>query len=228
MRHIHPSNSLSRTFLILLCLIFGLSGVLAQAETEAKPFQLSVPADVFDLSASALGQSPIFYNADSEDIIAGFFVRYGTGYSGITESNGLVSVGYDFGIYHNFAVGLEIMPSYFNVKDDTVPIKQTSIPFNVFFNAKGGVHLGGLIPFLKIIKFFAGAGGGIGSVYTNVTYAGDKLQKITIDPAVHLLGGLELDLGSVGLIVEYQKIKVLAKNQNPDPWVNYIVFGLRF
>lgn len=228
MRHKYSSNSLSKALLFFLCLTFGLSGVSAWAETEVKPFQLFVPVDVFDLSASGLGQAPILYNVDSEDIITGFFVKYGMGSGGITEANGLVSVGYDFDISHNFAVGLEIMPSYFSVKDDTIPIKQTSIPFNAFFNAKGGVHLGGLIPFLKIFKFFAGAGGGIGSVYTNVTYAGDKLQKITFDPAVHLLGGLELDLGSVGLIVEYQKIKVMAKNQNPDPWVNYLVFGLRF
>lgn len=218
MRNKYFSTYLSKALLIFLILLFVWSGVYAE---ELK--------DDISISTAGAGQAPSYGSYGySDNVISGFLIRYGTGFSGITEANWLVSLGYDFGIAHNFAIGIEIMPSYFSVEDSSIPFKQTGIPFNAFINAKGGFHLGGLIPFLKFLKFFAGAGGGVGSLYTTFTYAGDKLQKITFDPAFHVLGGVELDFGVVSLIAEYQRIKVLAKNVDPDPWLNYLIIGLRF
>ena len=212
----------------LLCFSFASSGVSALAESETKSFRLPELADLFDLSATGQDQAPMYrFNRRPEKVISGLLIRYGTGSSNDVKAYGLVSLGGDFGIVRNFAIGFEIMPSFFSVEDQSVPFKQTGIPFNAFVNFKGGLHLGGLIPFLKFLKIFAGAGGGVGGQYTFITYNGGKVQKITFEPAVHLLGGIELDFGVIGLVAEFQKINIMVRQQNPDPWMNYFIFGLR-
>ena len=136
-------------------------------------------------------------------------------------------MGGDFGIARNVAIGFEIMPSIFSVEDQSVPFKQTGIPFNAFVNLKGGVHLGGLFPFLDFIKVFAGGGGGVGGLLTFITYNWETVEKIAFEPAVHLLYGIELDFGAIGVVAEFQKINIMVRHQNPDPWVNYFIIGLR-
>jgi hypothetical protein len=212
----------------LLCFSFGVSGVSAQAESEMKSLQMPEFADLIDLSFSGLGQAPTHrLNRRPEKVISGLLIRYGTGSSNDINANWLVSLGGDFGIVRNVAIGFEIMPSIFRVEEESASFKHTGIPFNAFINLKGGLHFGGLIPFLKFLKIFAGAGGGVGGQYSFISYFGDNVQKIIFDPAVHLLGGIELDFGVIGLVAEFQKIKIMASHQNPDPWVNYFIFGLR-
>lgn len=207
---------------------FGASIASAQAESETKSLQMFEFADLIDLSLKGLGQTPTYgLNRRPERVISGLLLRYGTGSSNGVKANWLVSLGGDFGIARNIAIGFEIMPSIFSVEEESASFKHTGIPFNAFINLKGGLHLGGLIPFLKFFKIFAGAGGGVGGQYSFISYFGEQVQKITFEPAVHLLGGIELDFGVIGLVAEYQKINIMVRNQNPDPWMNYFIFGLR-
>lgn len=229
MNYQHPIITIRGILLFLLCLAVGTSGFAADLGKEVYSFSLHSPLKNFNLAQPQTGDMGMERYYDyQEDVIDGFFIKYGTGFSNITEASWLISVGHDFSISRNIAIGLEIMPSYFSVEDSSVPFSQTGIPFNAFINIKGGLHLGGLVPFLKFLKVFAGGGGGVGALFTSVTFDGDKLHKITFDPAFHVLGGIELDLGFVSLIGEYQKIKIMVGNQDPDPWLDYFLFGLRF
>jgi hypothetical protein len=198
-----------------------------QASTDLSAGEDVFKDYVFDFSGA---QQPKIYSTGpykyTEDVISGFFIKYGMGSA--PSNMWLAGIGYDFGIGRNFALGIEVMPSYSNVSNDSIQFKQATIPFHAFLNVKGGFHFGGLIPFLRFFKIFAGAGGGVGGSYIHTTFEGHSFQKFFFDPAVHLMGGVELDLGFVSLIGEYQKIKVWAKDQDPDLWVDYIVFGLRF
>lgn len=228
MRYKYFTKVMCGSLFFLLCMSFGSSGVFAQTESETKSYRLSEFADLLDLSATGQGQAPMYrLNRRPERVLSGLLLGYGTGSSNDVSANWLVRLGGDFGIARNFAVGLEIMPSIFSVEEESVPFKQTGIPFNAFINLKGGVHLGGLFPFLKFLKVFAGAGGGAGGLLTFITYNGETVQKIAFEPAVHLMGGIELDFGVIGLVVEYQKINIMVRHQNPDPWVNYFIIGLR-
>lgn len=229
MRYRQMATFMRGSLFFLLCLSFVSSGLFGQAENEIQSLRLAELTDYFALSTTGQGQTPM-YRIDQrpKKVISGFFIGYGTGSSNDVSAKWLVRLGGDFGIVHNFAIGLEIMPSFFSVEQESVPFKQIGIPFNAFVNLKGGLHLGGLVHFLKFLKFFAGAGGGVGGMLTYITYNEETVGKIAFEPAIHLLGGIELDFGVIGLVAEYQKIKIMVTNQNPDPWVNYFIFGLRF
>jgi len=203
-------------------------GVFAQTDNQTKPSLSADFTDLFDLAVTGQGQTPMYrIDRRPERVISGFIIGYGTGSKDNVRANWLVRLGGDFGVARNFSVGFEIMPSVFSVEEESIPFQQVGIPFNAFVNLKGGVHLGGLIPFLDFLKVFAGAGGGVGGMLTFITYNEETVEKLAFEAAVHVLYGIELDFGAVGIVAEFQKINIMVRNQNPDPWVNYFIIGLR-
>jgi hypothetical protein len=137
----------------------------------------------------------------------------------------LASVGYDFGIRRNFAVGFEIMPSYHSYPDIGLKV----IPVLAFANFKAGFSAGDLIKFLRFMNLFAGAGAGAEASFTTISFDdGETVSKFKTHFALHVLFGTEIDLKFVRLLGEYQLVQVSDPNVNPSYWRHYVMFGFRF
>lgn len=191
-------------------------------EPEARPVisPQQIPTDLPQREA----ESPP-YSAVASKHMTGFFLKFGVIDKGWGDWLG--SVGYDLRVYKNFTLGLEVMPSYYAVEDEINQLKLTSIPVNVFLNIKAGTGLGRIKPEMDFIKLFGGLGGGIYADRSESTFEQVNSNLFTTYGALHLLGGFELQAGKVDLIFEYQLIRILDPVSSKDPWIGYLIFGIR-
>ncbi len=159
-------------------------------------------------------------------LLNGFFLKFGVVDKG--WGNWIGSLGYNFRLHKNISLGLEIMPSYATLEDDSVELKQNTIHAFTLVNLRGGASLYFIDPDMDFFKIYAGMGGGMALSYTNSTFEGSSLTLFKYNPALQILGGIELDTGKVSLIFEYQMLRELDKNMDPNAWIGYLIFGIRF
>jgi hypothetical protein len=157
-------------------------------------------------------------------ILSGFFLKLGVMNK---EGGGWIgSLGYDFRLHKNITLGLEVMPSYTSFKDATVELDMKTVSAFTLANIKAGTSLN----FIKMdfFKVYAGLGGGMALNFTRTTFEGYSSTLFKYNPALQILGGFEFDIGKVSLIFEYQKLRDLNPDVDPDEWVGYLIFGIRF
>jgi hypothetical protein len=137
----------------------------------------------------------------------------------------IASFGFDKGLGRDVGLGLEIQPAIRNYSD----IDLKMIPVMGFVNLKAGLNLGDLLPVLKFLNVVGGGGLGAEAVFSSIGIdGGGTVTNFKMNFAFHLLGGLELDLGSLRLIVEYQMAQVRDSRVDSSAFRNYLLFGLRF
>jgi hypothetical protein len=161
-------------------------------------------------------------------IVSGSFLKFGwmtTPDAGGFSNAWLASFGFDMGLGRNVGVGLEIQPAIRSYSD----IDLKMIPIMGFVNLKAGLNLGDLLPVLKIFNVVGGGGLGAEAVFSSIGVDGGKtITDFKVNFAFHLLGGLELDLGSLRLLAEYQLAQVSDSAVDTSGFRHYLLFGLRF
>ncbi len=161
-------------------------------------------------------------------IVSGAFLKFGwqtTPDAGGFGNAWLASFGLDMGLGRNVGIGLEIMPAVRSYSD----IDLKMIPVLGFVNLKAGLNLGDLLPVLKIFNVVGGGGLGAEAVFQSIGVdGGTTVSKFKVNFAFHLLGALEIDLGSLRLLAEYQLAKVSDSNVDSSGFRNLLLFGLRF
>jgi hypothetical protein len=170
---------------------------------------------------------PLDTPLDTEEtggILNGFFLKFGVIDKGWSDWIG--SLGYDFRLHKNISLGLEVMPSYITVNDDELELK--TIHAFTLVNLRAGTSLYFIDPDMDFFKIYAGVGGGMALSYTDSTIEGSSSTLFKYNPALQILGGIELDTGKVSLIFEYQMLRELDKNMDPNAWIGYLIFGIRF
>ncbi|MCJ7581601.1 MAG: hypothetical protein MUP98_13825 [Candidatus Aminicenantes bacterium] len=193
-------NYLRTTILLVIILLFSFYPLYARQ---------SLPPD---------NQSSI----KKENLLSGLSLKFGwlqSVYLDRINDKWLASVALNFGLGRNFAWGFEIQPSYQSEKFTDISMK--IIPIMGFLNLKGGMKF--LFP-----TFFAGAGVGAMANYTSIKYDGETYSDFSVIPAYHFLAGFELDLKSFALLIEYQMIKVIDPDIDPDSYTHYLLLGIRF
>jgi len=162
-----------------------------------------------------------------EKLLAGFFVEGGLMISPKTESfadKWLLGIGFDKGINPYISLGMEFQPHIRSVSE----FKLTYISANLFVNVRGGINLGRLAPALKFWTPYVGFGPGTALSFTHVSNPGGSYNKFQANFAYHFTIGSEFALGSKGLFVEYQIVRVSQPNVDPDSSCSFLVAGLRF
>jgi len=164
-------------------------------------------------------------------IPSGFFLKFGVIDKGYGDWIG--SLGYDLRIMKNLSVGLEVMPAYYSFTDvefqvdfETFLMDQSTMLVRSFLNVKGGTDLRMIRPQLDFAHIYGGIGGGLEADYTKNTIE-QTTSKFSLNPALHIFGGIELRAKFVNLIFEYQLIRVLDPDLDPDNWIGYLIFGIR-
>jgi hypothetical protein len=180
----------------------------ARAEKEIEPSPEEAP------ESSRLGAIP-----------SGLFLKFGVIANGWGDWLG--SFGFDFKMMKNFSLGAELMPSYYSVAADSVQMKGSTIPVDAFLNFKGGTNLSMILPKLDFVKLYGGLGGGLALAYTTTTIEDASSSLFTYHPAIHIIIGSELQARSIGLIFEYQLIRVMDPKVKPNSWTGYLIFGIR-
>ena len=157
----------------------------------------------------------------------GFFVEGGLMISPKTDSfadKWLLGIGFDKGINPYISLGMEFQPHIRSVSE----FKLTYISANLFVNVRGGINLGQLTPALKFWTPYVGFGPGTALSFTHVSNPGGSYNKFQANFAYHFTIGSEFALGSKGLFVEYQIVRVSQPNVDPDGSCSFLVAGLRF
>jgi len=159
-------------------------------------------------------------------LLNGFFLKFGVIDKG--WSNWIGSLGFNFRLHNNISLGLEVMPSYTTLEDDSAELKQNTIHAFTLVNLRGGTSLYFIDPDMDFLKIYAGMGGGMALSHTNSSLEGSSSTLFKYNPALQILGGFELDTGKISLIFEYQMLRELDKNVDPNAWIGYLIFGIRF
>lgn len=163
--------------------------------------------------------------AEAGGILNGFFLKFGVIDKGWGDWIG--SLGYSFRLHKNISLGLEVMPSYTTVKDDVQELDVKTTHAFTLVTLRAGTSLFFIDPDMDFFKIYAGLGGGMGLRYTDSTVEGNSSTLFKSNPALQILGGLELDTGPVSLIFEYQMLREFDKSIDPNSWFGYVIFGIR-
>lgn len=173
-------------------------------------------------------QQPAAYPfPSSPHLFSGFVTKFGWMYkpdAGGIGDTWVVGFNYDIGLHRNFAMGIELLPSYHSYSDLDMHV----IPVLGFINLKAGLNLGDLTKLLGFISPYAGAGGGLEAAYTVVSLDGETFTDFSTRGAYHLFIGLQLKFGTLRLIGEYQWIRVSDPNIDPNYWRHFLLVGFRF
>jgi len=161
-------------------------------------------------------------------IVSGTFLKFGWQTSPDAGGFGnawLASFGFDMGLGRNLGVGLEIMPAVRNYSD----IDLKMIPVLGFVNLKAGLNLGSLLPVLKFLNVVGGGGLGAEAVFQSIGVdGGETVTHFQANFAYHLLGGIEIELGSLRLLAEAQLAQVSDSRIEGSGMRSLLLFGLRF
>lgn len=179
-------------------------------------------------------QQPVYYQqpaaypfSPSPNLFSGFVTKFGWMYkpdAGGIGDTWVVGFNYDIGLHRNFALGIELLPSYRSYSD----LEMHVIPILGFINLKAGLNLGDFIKPLGFIWPYAGAGGGLEAAYTIVSLDDETFTDFSTSGAYHIFIGIQLKFGTLKLIGEYQWIRVSDPNIDPNYWQHFLLFGFRF
>lgn len=172
------------------------------------------------------------YYPEPGRVPSGFFLKFGVIDKGYGDWIG--SLGYDLRIMKNLSVGVEVMPTSYSFSDvefqvdfETFLMDQFTMLIRSFLNVKGGTSLDVIKPQMDFINIYGGLGGGLEADYTKNTIEQNTSSRLTFNPALHIFVGIELQAKFVNLIFEYQLIRVLDPDVDPDNWIGYLIFGIR-
>ncbi len=138
----------------------------------------------------------------------------------------LLSLAYDRGFNPYFTLGLEIQPYFRSFSD--AEFRSSTLAANLFLKAKAGVNLGRFVEKLDFLTPYAGLGLGAALASTSSSFQDQKISQFDINFAWHLLFGLELNLKSIDLIMEFQALKVSFPELEPNITQYFLLFGFRF
>ncbi|MFC2156676.1 hypothetical protein ACFLT9_02440 [Acidobacteriota bacterium] len=131
----------------------------------------------------------------------------------------LAGIAVDFSLANILSIGIEALPNY---RTDSGPgYKFTTISTFGFVNGKIGLS------FSKL-TFFAGGGPGIQLLYTRATINSISDSSLSSNITYHILGGIQLNLGSLRLFVELNMIHFKVGDLRTEAWDRYLMFGIRF
>ena len=131
----------------------------------------------------------------------------------------LVGISLDTSLANILAIGIEALPYYRS--DSGTGFRVTTISTFGFVNGKIG------LTFSKL-TVFAGGGPGIHLVYTRATIDGTADSSVSSRFTYHILGGLQLNLGSLRLFAELNMIHFEVADFRTEAWDRYLLFGIRF
>ncbi len=129
-----------------------------------------------------------------------FTLKFGYQTKPAAESFGdawLIGLCWDFGINRNLAFGMEIQPALRSVKE----LGLTSFPVLGWLHLKVGEDLGQLVPALKPVKLYAGAGAGGGMTLSMIALDGPTETNFAAHFAYKLMGGAIINLGGLSLVL---------------------------
>ena len=96
-----------------------------------------------------------------------------------------------------------------------------------FLNLKSGTSLSRLKPELDFVTLFGGVGGGLTAIRSQAKIEGSSSNVTRTQGSLHLIAGIELDANKIGLIFEYQLIRVMNPSSSDNPFVGWVIFGIR-
>jgi len=184
-------------------------GQKAAAETPIKPEPVSPPKVEQPPVPPQPLQKP---EVRPRNFFAGTFLKFGFG-----EGRWIASIGNDFGIKSNFALGFELQPFYKDYSEQNL----TVLEMNIFANAKVGYRY-------SFFSLFGGGGIGPNLYYANAEVEGESETRLDTRFAYHFLAGAALSVHAVALIFEFQAILLSDPLVDPDPWTYFFLFGIRF
>ena len=167
------------------------------------------------------------YYVTYEKLFSGFITKFGWMYrpdAGGFGQSWIAGLNLDIGLSRNIALGIELMPAFRSYSDPDIQI----IPIMGFVNLKAGFSMGDLVRPLGFMTPYAGAGAGMDATYTIVDFEGETHTNFSTQMAYHIFLGLQLNLGALKLIGEYQWARVSDPNVDPNFWRHYLLFGFRF
>lgn len=144
-------------------------------------------------------------------VLSGTSLKYGFG------DHWLASIGHDFGLHRNLALGFELQPYYNNYPELDLSI----VEMNVFVNAKAGFRF-------SIFSLYGGGGIGPNLSYATTEIEGESFSQYESKLAYHVLAGTALNLNSIAIIFEYQMIMISDPVVDPDSWAYFFLIGLKF
>ena len=129
----------------------------------------------------------------------------------------LPGVAYDIGLSRYFSVGFELQPVFRSYSDTDFTL--STIPIMAFGNVKGGLEV------IDHLKIFGGGGAGTLAALEFLKIDGDKFTDFTVNFAFHLLSGVEYELETISLFIEYQMQGTVYSSVL---WRHFIMLGVRF
>jgi len=184
--------------------------IQASQEPTVKPAQPPAPQARFQRFHTP--------NVKKESLFSGFFIKFGALFAPgpVSFSHAwLPAFGYDFSLSSNFSVGFELQPAIRSFPE----LNFTQIPLMVFGNVKGGIE------FFRHLKVFGGAGAGTVASFESLSLVGGNVTEFNVNFAFQFLSGIEYELKTISLILEYQIKSILYQDA---VWGHYILFGVRF
>jgi len=167
------------------------------------------------------------YAATYEKLFSGIITKFGWLWrpdSGGIGQSWIAGVNIDIGLSRNIALGIELMPAYRSYSDPDLQI----FPIQGYVNLKAGFNMGDVVRALGFMSPYAGAGGGLEAAYATASFQGTNSSNFSTQPAYHVFMGLQLKLGSLKLIGEYQWTRISDASVEPNFWRHYLLFGFRF
>lgn len=175
------------------------------------------------------GKKPARPAPQSSDVLCqGLSARFGlmTAPAASFGDRWLLSLAWDKGFSPYFAAGLELQPYFRGFSD--AEFRSSTLAANLFLKAKAGVNLGRLVEKLDFLTPYAGLGLGAALAATSSSFQNQKISQFDVNFAWHLLLGLELNLKSIDLIVEFQALKVSIPELEPNITQYFLMLGFRF
>lgn len=215
-----------RTKILMITLVFFASVVSGYGEIQ-NDFTLARFLDQSTNYESTQGmRQNNFVSVQKGNPISGISFKYGWTVSPefkLFSEFWLASVAVDFAVAKVLSIGLEVQPHFDSLilSAAGTNYKATTIQAMAFVNAKFGFSFSRL-------TIFVGGGPGINfSYYTDNLFEGDNSELLT-KTIYHLLGGIQINLGSLVLIAELNMINFRTTGDlQEDPWLGYLMFGIR-
>lgn len=160
-------------------------------------------------------------------LFSGFLIKFGWMRSpdaGGLAHSWVTGLNFDIGLGRHLALGIEIMPAYRNYSEIDLQV----FPVLGFVNLKAGFNAGDLVRPLGFMSPYAGVGPGLEAAYNIAGLEGESFTQFSTHFAYHIFMGLQLNLGAVLLMGEYQWVRVSDPYVDPDFWRHYLLVGLRF
>jgi opacity protein-like surface antigen len=162
------------------------------------------------------------------NLLKGFSVKFGWMASPSGQSLGdtwIAGLGYDFALGQNFALGLEVQPSYRSYSDTSFEMKV--IPVLAWAQLKAGVNLGRILKFLSFADGYAGIGLGGQAAFFSATVDGQSYSQTNFNFGLKVVLGTAIQLGAIKLLLEYQFVRISDPAVDPVVWRGFVMAGIR-